>query len=612
MKTLDDTNPKIKTLAGRFIPREITFATAILIGLGLFSAVLAAGFTVGYWVKANETVQVAGRQLFFQRQNAIAARLESLFDGPQFFALNMAQSPTLMEGDVRDIEESLLSTLEHYSWIVNLKIGFANKFYFSVSRIADIPDTRYYTPPAGAKYAIVTVTPNDDGTYTQTVKFRDRDMALFNETSVSASTTDVTNLDWYQIGRDNGGALTWIGRVIPGGVGARISFVIGFYGRQSGSIGVDIGERDVTEILDQVSDGADEHLIVFGDDGIRYGSNEPDSGTGGAEPGKTAKPKPNSRALDDAIVSAFEENGPFSGKTLSIEGRAYFATVIPIEFREATSVVLYAGIAAPLDRLEGPLRENLFSVLVLIAATLIVAVPLVVVVARKVSEPLRVLRNLADETLRLNFSSSTSLRSAILEVRELANSFRRAQTAFQNICRFVPEAHVKRTITSEEAVVFGERRKASLLMTDVTNFTTMAEQIEPELLLQDMSEYFDVMNTEILREGGTIDKYVGDAIFSYWNGVVDQPEHAEQCCRAALRVRDASRKLVEDWKQTGKHPWATRISLHCGDVIVGNIGSAKRMDFTVIGNSVNLASRIEGLNKNYGTEILASEAIKSL
>lgn len=203
------------------------------------------------------------------------------------------------------------------------------------------------------------------------------------------------------------------------------------------------------------------------------------------------------------------------------------------------------------------------------------------------------------------------MRSGISEFQALIDSTRRSGAALQNICRFVPRDHVKRIIAMGSANVFGERRRLSLLMTDVNDFTTMAEKLDPERLLGDMTDYLTKLTDEILAEGGTVDKYVGDAIFSYWNGVTDQSGHEAMSCRAALRMKRVSERLEAEWKVVSKWPWHTRIGLHCGEVVVGNIGSNERLDFTVIGSAVNLASRIEGLNKHYGTTILATDHIRS-
>jgi adenylate cyclase len=163
-----------------------------------------------------------------------------------------------------------------------------------------------------------------------------------------------------------------------------------------------------------------------------------------------------------------------------------------------------------------------------------------------------------------------------------------------------------------EAIVGGERRELSLLMTDVADFTTISEQLEPERVMVVMSEYFDHVVTPLLEEKATVDKYVGDAIFTYWNAPQAQPDHAARACRAALKARSASVKLATEWSELGRWPWRTRFGLHAGETVFGNVGAPDRMDFTVIGSSVNLASRLEGLNKFYGTEILASGRLRTL
>lgn len=588
---------------------QIRFASAILLGLSIFSAVLAGGFTIGYWFKANEAAETAGRQLFLQRQAGIASRLTALFEGPQFLASGLGGAQMMKMGHPAEAVSMLLAAHEFYPSIVNIKIGLENGLYFSVSRIAEKPDTRYYTPPPGAAYAVITVRPNSEGTFTQIAEFRDRNLVAMDATSQTPSLTDVRKLDWYVIGRESIGRSTWIGRVVPGDVGARISFLNGYDGNVSGVVGIDIGHRDIAKVLAEVRGNANEHLVVFDEQGVRYGSTTADFRE--EMPG-TISENQTEEIIDDAIFARFKQAGEFTGQNIQAAGTTFFSSVMPIELRGDLGVSLYAGIAASRAHLEKPMKENLLGVLSLILATLALATPFVLVLSRKLAEPLRDLRELAEETLNLNFTTTSRINSMILEFRELTASFQRAQAAFRNICRFVPEAHVKRTISSGSATVFGERRTVSLLMTDVTGFTTMVEQMPPEQLLRDMTEYFDRLNAAILQEKGTIDKYVGDAIFSYWNGVVDEPRHAELCCRAGLRLRRASIHLAKQWQAKGKPPWTTRVGLHCGDVIVGNIGSEKRMDFTVIGNAVNLASRVEGLNKLYGTDILATDEIRRM
>ena len=130
----------------------------------------------------------------------------------------------------------------------------------------------------------------------------------------------------------------------------------------------------------------------------------------------------------------------------------------------------------------------------------------------------------------------------------------------------------------------------------------------PEELVRHLADYFGALSDDILASDGTVDKYIGDAIMAFWGA----PDSNQQPCgrrlrHRALRNQAALRALRERWRAEGKPPLSARIGLHTGEVVVGSIGSAARLNYTVMGDVVNLASRLEGLNKYYGTEVLVSE-----
>jgi adenylate cyclase len=171
----------------------------------------------------------------------------------------------------------------------------------------------------------------------------------------------------------------------------------------------------------------------------------------------------------------------------------------------------------------------------------------------------------------------------------------------------VPKSLVQDLINSGvTADIGGDRREMSFMFTDVRDFTPMAESTPAEELMAQMSQYFDGLVFDILERGGTVDKYVGDAIFAYWNAPVRQHNHPDLACLAALACRATSNKLNSSFQDAGRNTWYTRLGVHLGEAVVGNVGSRDRMDYTVVGNAVNIASRLEGLNKFYGTQILAS------
>ena len=129
----------------------------------------------------------------------------------------------------------------------------------------------------------------------------------------------------------------------------------------------------------------------------------------------------------------------------------------------------------------------------------------------------------------------------------------------------------------------------------------------PEQLVTQLAEYFSIQSDVILESGGTVDKYIGDAIMAFWNAPQTFPQHALAACTAALCNQQKLRVMHEKWQAEGKPLFLTRIGLCTGEVIVGNIGSTARLNYTVIGDPVNMASRVEGLNKFYNTRVLIND-----
>jgi adenylate cyclase len=145
---------------------------------------------------------------------------------------------------------------------------------------------------------------------------------------------------------------------------------------------------------------------------------------------------------------------------------------------------------------------------------------------------------------------------------------------------------------------------------DITGFTSIAERMPPDELLQLLSECLGELSEEILNSGGTIDKYIGDNIMAFWGAPEPLSDHARRACRAVLANRIRMACLRDRWSARGLPPMHVRIGLHTGDVIVGNMGSEHRLDYTVLGDAVNVSSRLENLNRLYGTEILISETTR--
>ena len=158
----------------------------------------------------------------------------------------------------------------------------------------------------------------------------------------------------------------------------------------------------------------------------------------------------------------------------------------------------------------------------------------------------------------------------------------------------------------------GETREVTLFFSDIEGFSKIAEQITPESLTALMNEYLSAMTDIIESHGGYVDKYIGDSIVAVFGAPADDPDHARNAARAALDCCAKLAKLNHDAPAFREHPMAQRIGLNSGPAVVGNLGSRRRFNYSVMGDTVNLASRLEGANKFYGTAIIASEATMQL
>ncbi|MDR1444176.1 MAG: response regulator [Treponema sp.] len=155
----------------------------------------------------------------------------------------------------------------------------------------------------------------------------------------------------------------------------------------------------------------------------------------------------------------------------------------------------------------------------------------------------------------------------------------------------------------------GSKRRMTAVFTDIQNFSSIAEKLDPEDLVRILNIYLTGLSDIILEQRGTIDKYVGDAVIAFFGAPLEFPDHALRACTAAVLMRRKEQELNREFHENGliSAPLLTRIGVNTGSMVVGNMGSQRKMNYTIMGNAVNITSRLEGLNKMYGTWILVSE-----
>ena len=272
---------------------------------------------------------------------------------------------------------------------------------------------------------------------------------------------------------------------------------------------------------------------------------------------------------------------------------------------------LHVAVVAPVDEFFANILSERGRLFAAALAFVGLMVPIVYFVGSLLSRSLRALAEETDRIQRFEPSAAPPVHSIIREIDELGHSVSTMRTLVQTFSNFIPKRLVQQLVETGEAMTLGgARREVTILFTDVVNFTGITENRDPAQVMQYTSRYFAALSDAIMANKGTVDKFIGDAVMAIWNAPIEDENHVANACAAVLACIEANRELNAAFEHEGWPIYNTRFGLHVGDVVVGNIGSADRMNYTVLGATVNLAARLESLNKNYQTTALVSEAVK--
>lgn len=279
---------------------------------------------------------------------------------------------------------------------------------------------------------------------------------------------------------------------------------------------------------------------------------------------------------------------------------------IPVRNFQGDIVLVVKYVYA--SQYQSRITSVILTSIVICVIGLIVSSLIILVLYRLVTRPIGQLVQETERIKNFQLSDTSPIASPLSEVQELIDAMSGMKTGLQSFRRYVPAELVRELIqTKQEARISGQRKNITVFFSDIEGFTEISEQLTPNELTSQLSEYLNEMTKIILKHHGTVDKYIGDAIMAFWNAPLDMPGHATHACEAALECQQRLKEMAITWQQNGRRPFRTRIGINTGDIIVGNIGSEERFSYTVIGDAVNLASRLEGLNKAYGTHVIISQ-----
>ena len=308
-------------------------------------------------------------------------------------------------------------------------------------------------------------------------------------------------------------------------------------------------------------------------------------------------------------VGAWRKGGASQQFFADEAGRSYVAAFHGVETAGNANIKL--AVIAPLDEFFAQIISERRGLFLLALGFVLGMLPLAIWLGSMLARSLRNLAQQTDDIQHFRLADRPRLRSVIDEINELGRSVFTMRTAVRNFSSFVPRPIVRQLIESGASIELGgTRREVTVLFTDVADFTAKTEKADPSDVMIFTSRYFAALSEAIMKHHGTIDKFIGDAVMAFWNAPDDDPDHVVHGCEAVLACLRRNNELNEQFREVGWPAYGTRFGLHAGAAVVGNVGSSDRMNYTALGANINLAARLEGLNKNYGTRVLVSAAVK--
>lgn len=495
-------------------------------------------------------------------------------------------------------------------------IGYADgDFYQVVSLLHSKPELRdKIGAPDDAILAVRRVFSRpSDGRRVELWLFFDSERRIVGSRAVGHSRYDPRGRPWFKLAANSEAAIHTPFYLFDSTGSLGLSVARRFDGTLPGVIGVDITLDELSSFFARQHVGQSGLVFMFDQTGHLTAHPDPKMTVYGHLQGGQTAEQVRLDETGDPLLAALakrldqgdmqpkmEFKGPF--------GR-YLMHVTPV--RDERLGDQYVAVAAKTSEFTGPIDQTRRKSLMFALVMALLSVPLCVYFSRRISTPLRKLAKEADEIRHFNLDSPVDITSRVAEIADLTEAVKTMKSSLDSFGQYVPKALVRQLLLSQvEPEIGGERRELTILFTDIINFSSIAESMEPEELMMLVSEYLAIMAFQILQLEGTIDKFLGDGIMAFWNAPVLQPDHATMACEATLRARQANRAMNNAFAKKGIPLMRTRYGLHTGDAIIGNIGSEDRLNYTTMGEAVNLASRLEGLNERYGTEILVSETVR--
>jgi adenylate cyclase len=418
----------------------------------------------------------------------------------------------------------------------------------------------------------------------------------------------VTDQEWFRSGMLADEPHWFNVLVHPVGLRPSIAYAgpIDVYQKRQGVLAVIIEYTRLAQFLSHLSVGKSGAAFILGRDGAVIAAPDPDADE--VDMQRSDHPLlPIAQGAVKQAGSSYDSDKKVAREVrLVAAGDAYAVTLTPLAFPgwSLATVIPEAEFLGPIER---TIRQLLIGLAILILAAGMASAWLA---RRVVATPLIMVVDELKHVARFDLEKVRRHASRVIEIENLSNAIADMAGGLAAFRKYIPADLVK-TLVSEgvEPRPGGSVRSLTVLFADIAGFTGLSERLGDRIIPL-LSSYLDTMSREVSGHGGTIDKFIGDAVMAFWGAPAANADHAVDACRAALACQRGLREsgLTDD----GGRPLRVRIGVNSGDMLVGNIGSEFRLNYTVIGDAVNIASRLEGANKEYGTEIIIGEETRRL
>src|SRR5246500_1058866 len=418
----------------------------------------------------------------------------------------------------------------------------------------------------------------------------------------------VTDQEWYRSGMQTDEPRWFNVLVHPVGSRPSIAYAgpIDVYQKRQGVLAIIIEYARFAQFLSHLSVGKSGAAFILGHDGTTIAAPDPDADEVNMQ--RSDQPLlPIAQGAMKQAGGSYDSDKKIASQVRLVAARnAYSVSLTPLAFPGwmLATVIPEAEFLGPIER---TIRQLFIGLAILIVAAGIVSAWLA---RRVIATPLIMVVDEVKHVAPFDLEKVRRHASRLIEIENLSSAIADMAGGLAAFRKYIPADLVK-TLVSEgiEPSPGGSIRNLTVLFADIAGFTGLSERLGDQIIPL-LSSYLDTMSRAVSSHGGTIDKFIGDAVMAFWGAPEANADHAVDACRAALACQRALRasELTDDSGRSLR----VRIGINSGDMLVGNIGSEFRLNYTVIGDAVNVASRLEGANKEYGTEIIIGEETRRL